>query len=200
MDSGSGGSPALGRLVLAVLVVLASRRRSSAGAAAPPEDHGLAPAVQAVHGRTSRTELTPSRALQRDGRLLPGRPRLAPVLGGSLRHADDELPDELPLPVGEHVVGRALDADLRIAHPTVSPRHVLLRVEPDGRVRVRDLGTVNGVLVDGVPVVEAQLHDGNRLGLGEAQLVFRADPQTDDGGRQGGEKGEQPHQRAEGRD
>lgn len=183
-----------------MLVVLAVRRRPSPSAATQPEDDGLAPAVRAVPGRTGRTELEPSRALQHDGRPLPGRPRLAPVLGGSLRHADDDLPDELPLPVGEHVVGRAPDADLRIAHPTVSLRHVLLRVQPDGRVLVRDLGTVNGVLVDGVPVVEAQLHDGNRLVLGEAQLVFRADPQTDDGGRQGGEKGEQPHQRAEGRD
>ncbi len=183
-----------------MLVVLTLRRRSSPAATDAAADDGLAPAVPAVPGRAGRTELAPSRALQAEGRRLPGHPRIAPVLGGSLRHADDELPDEVPLPTGDHVVGRAPDADLRIDHPTVSPRHALLRVRPDGQVVARDLGTVNGVLVDGIPVLEAQLHDGNRLVLGEAQLVFRTDPQSDDGGRQGGEKGEQPQQRAEGRD
>ena len=67
-------------------------------------------------------------------------------------------------------------------------------------MHVRDLGALNGLTVDGVPVVRARLHDGNRLDLGEAQLVFRCDPESDDGGRQGGELGEQPHHREQGRD
>ncbi len=130
---------------------------------------------------------------------LPGRPRLAPVHAGSLPHGAAVLTEVL-LPAGSLVVGRADDADVRLDDPTVSPRHALLEVDPDGAVRVRDLGALNGLTVDGVPVAEAQLHDGNRLDLGEAQLVFRCDPSDDDGGRQGGELGEQPHQRAQGRD
>ncbi len=132
---------------------------------------------------------------------VPGRPRLSPVHAGSVAHtAVVGLRTEIPLPVGRHVVGRSPDADVRLDDPSVSPRHVLLEVSPDGKVQLHDLGARNGVAVDGVPVVSAQLHDGNRLDLGEARLVFHADPARDDGGRQGGELGEQPHHRAQGRD
>ena len=101
-----------------------------------------------------------------------------------------EAPERL-LRRGRTVVGRSRDADLRVLEETVSPRHAALDVDAEGRVVVTDLGALNGVSVDGVPVSEVELHDGNRLQLGDAVLVFRVDPVGDDGGRQGGELGEQ---------
>ncbi|MCU1692710.1 MAG: hypothetical protein JWM64_1801 [Frankiales bacterium] len=183
----------VGLSVLVALVLLRARRRRAARRSAGP-----APTVPAVEGRTSGVEpvRVPGPSVP-----VPGRPRLAPVHAGSVPHdAVGAVLTELVLPPGRLVVGRADDADVRLDDPTVSPRHALLEVGHDGAVTVRDLGALNGLAVDGVPVVTATLNDGNRLDLGEVQLVFRCDPREDDGGRQGGELGEQPHQREQGTD
>ena len=122
---------------------------------------------------------------------LPGRPRLVEVLGGTLNHGEAAEAPERLLRRGRTVVGRSRDADLRVLEETVSPRHAAFDTDGDGHVVVRDLGALNGVSVDGVPISELELHDGNRVQLGDAVLVFRVDPVQDDGGRQGGELGEQ---------
>ncbi len=98
---------------------------------------------------------------------------------------------ELLLRQGRQVLGRARDVDVLLDDLTVSPRHALLDVDGEGRVLLRDLGAVNGVKVDGIPVAEVELHDGNRVQLGDVQLVYRVDPERDGGGRHGGELGEQ---------
>lgn len=121
---------------------------------------------------------------------LPGRPRLVKVIGGSLRHGEDPGPIELLLPAGRLVVGRAKDADVHLDDLSVSPRHALLTLDPEGHAVVRDLGSLNGLFVDGIPVAERELYDGNRLQLGNVRLVYRTDPENDSGGRQGGELGE----------
>lgn len=95
--------------------------------------------------------------------------------------------DELVLRVGRQLVGRSHDADLRLQDVTVSMEHAELVVAADGGVVVRDLASENGVRVDGVPVAEADLHDGNRLQLGDVQLVYKTDLGAGPGGRQGGE-------------
>jgi pSer/pThr/pTyr-binding forkhead associated (FHA) protein len=55
------------------------------------------------------------------------------------------------------------------------------------RVRLSDLGSLNGTAVDGVPAVAVDLVDGNRIQLGDATLVFHRDDHEDEGGREGGE-------------
>ena len=132
--------------------------------------------------------------------VVPGRPRLAPVHGGAVRHDDlGSLRTEIPLPAGRAVIGRDPGADVRFDHESVSPRHALLETHADGTVEVRDLGALNGVRVDGMLVARTRLSDGNRIDLGDVALTFHRDV-PDDGGRQGGEHGEQPHQIAQGRD
>ncbi len=121
---------------------------------------------------------------------LPGRPRLTRVVGGSRPHGGPPEPAEVLLGRGRTVVGRARDADLHLADPTVSPRHALVEADAEGRVHIRDLGALNGVRVDGIPVARVELHDGNRVQLGDVQLVYRTDPRRDTGGRSGGELGE----------
>jgi hypothetical protein len=122
---------------------------------------------------------------------LPGRPRLVHVLGGEVRHGEALEPQETVLTEGRTVVGRRRGVDVRLRDLTVSPQHALLEADREGRVVVRDLGTLNGVKVDGIPMAEAELHDGNRLRLGDVDLIYRTDPRRDDGGRHGGELGEQ---------
>jgi len=55
--------------------------------------------------------------------------------------------------------------DLVVKDPTVSRFHCEVRVD-EGRLRVRDLDSRNGSVVDGVPAVDAFLRDGSRLRLG----------------------------------
>ncbi len=121
---------------------------------------------------------------------LPGRPRLVAVLGGQLRYGAPPVPAETLLQEGRQVVGRARGVDVHLANMTVSPRHALVEADRSGRVVVRDLGARNGLIVDGIPVAEVELHDGNRLQLGDVHLVYRTDPVSDSGGREGGELGE----------
>jgi hypothetical protein len=123
---------------------------------------------------------------------LPGRPRLVLAAGGTARHGTPRaagVDREVMLRAGSFVVGRDKEADLRLPDASVSPRHITLEVTED-RVRLRDLGSLNGTLVDGVPAVAVDLVDGNRIQIGETTLLFRREDTEDDGGREGGEGGE----------
>lgn len=74
------------------------------------------------------------------------------------------------------VVGRGADADLRINDPGISRRHVEFRVTPgQGRpqVSVIDLGSTNGVRVNGSKVEHAALEDGTTVKIGNTSLTVR---------------------------
>jgi DNA-binding NtrC family response regulator len=72
------------------------------------------------------------------------------------------------------LIGANPDNDLVVDHPTVSRVHA--RLEYDGRgYRLTDLGSKNGVTVDGVRVETAWLGDTARIGLGDATLWFALD-------------------------
>lgn len=86
-----------------------------------------------------------------------------------------EVPGKAPieLPPGESVVGRSRACTVQIAETTVSRQHAIFVVEP-GRVKLRDLGSSNGTFVNGQRVDgEMALADGDRVVVGEAELVLR---------------------------
>jgi hypothetical protein len=90
--------------------------------------------------------------------------------------------ERLPLSPPGIVVGRGNDADLRINDPGVSRRHVELRVHDDGdgaRVSAHDLGSTNGVLVNGRKVSQATLADGASVRIGNTTLTVHL---TEQGG------------------
>jgi len=69
------------------------------------------------------------------------------------------------------VIGRSQRADVRLEDPNVSRRHAEIRRE--GTVYwIVDLGSTNGVEVNGVPVERAQLEPNDEVTLGESTLVF----------------------------
>ncbi len=63
------------------------------------------------------------------------------------------------------VIGRDLRADVRVAHPLISRTHLIVRFD-QGRWVAIDNGSLNGLYVNNrrVPVVE--IHDGQRINIG----------------------------------
>ena len=73
------------------------------------------------------------------------------------------------------VIGRGTDADLRINDPGVSRRHAEIRVfpgEPAPQVSVVDLGSTNGMQVNGRRVEQASLDDGATLKIGNTTMTI----------------------------
>ena len=75
------------------------------------------------------------------------------------------------------VIGRGTEADLRINDPGVSRRHAEIRVhasESAGtNVSVVDLGSTNGMLVNGSKVQQATLDDGGTIKIGNTTMTVR---------------------------
>jgi hypothetical protein len=69
------------------------------------------------------------------------------------------------------VIGRSAGCDIRLADPNVSRRHAELRQEGTAYWIV-DLGSTNGVEVNGSRAERTKLEHGDTVMLGEAELVF----------------------------
>jgi hypothetical protein len=82
-----------------------------------------------------------------------------------------------PLRAPGLVVGRGTEADLRINDPGVSRRHVEFTVNGDD-LEVVDLGSTNGMLVNGAKVGRAGLRDGTEVKIGHTTMTVRV---TEDG-------------------
>ena len=80
------------------------------------------------------------------------------------------------------LVGRGTDADLRINDPGVSRRHAEIRVYPGSgapQVSVVDLGSTNGLLVNGRRVEQAVLEDGATVKIGNTTMTIHYVTQRD---------------------
>jgi pSer/pThr/pTyr-binding forkhead associated (FHA) protein len=69
------------------------------------------------------------------------------------------------------VLGRSREADVRVSDVNVSRRHAELRQEGAGYWIV-DLGSTNGVEVNGKRVDRTRVRDGDRIVLGSTEVVF----------------------------
>jgi hypothetical protein len=75
------------------------------------------------------------------------------------------------------VIGRGTEADLRINDPGISRRHAEIRVEMEGpnlRLHIVDLGSTNGIVVNGHHVREAALQEGSRIEIGSTRMLVHA--------------------------
>jgi two-component system response regulator GlrR len=75
------------------------------------------------------------------------------------------------------IIGRGPGVELAFDDSTMSREHAAFEVV-DGAMRVRDLGSTNGVLLNGAPVLQSELKHGDRLQLGEHQFQFILEKQT----------------------
>ncbi|MEU2867848.1 DUF3662 and FHA domain-containing protein [Streptomyces olivoreticuli] len=69
------------------------------------------------------------------------------------------------------VLGRSTEADVRIDDPGVSRRHCEIRVGTPATIQ--DLGSTNGIVVDGQHTTRATLRDGSRIVVGSTTIVYR---------------------------
>jgi hypothetical protein len=72
------------------------------------------------------------------------------------------------------VVGRAASAHLVVADPDMSREHFAVMWEGEGRYRVRDLGSKNGLFVNGKAATDSQLAPGDEVRAGGTRLRFEA--------------------------
>ena len=70
------------------------------------------------------------------------------------------------------LIGRHPDCDIRIDLSQISRRHCCIALAYE-RIMIRDLGSRNGVRVNGVRIEEAQLHPGDEVAIG--QVIYRLD-------------------------
>ncbi len=75
------------------------------------------------------------------------------------------------------VVGRGSEADLRLNDPGISRRHALITVTGTAeapQVSIEDLGSTNGIVVDGSRVNQARLRDGSRIEIGNTRMLVHS--------------------------
>jgi hypothetical protein len=75
------------------------------------------------------------------------------------------------------VIGRGSEADLRINDPGISRRHAQIRVNPAGQglqIDIVDLGSTNGIMVNGHKVQQAALREGARIEIGSTRMLVHA--------------------------
>jgi hypothetical protein len=81
------------------------------------------------------------------------------------------------------VVGRGTEADLRINDPGVSRRHVEFIVNESASggvgIHVQDLGSTNGMLVDGHRITSTDLQDGSEVKIGRTTMRVRVEEDVD---------------------
>ncbi len=114
------------------------------------------------------TVLTPSRSAQIAAESPKG---LAKI---EVRGPSGGLIQTIPLGLQTFTIGRGSDQDIRIIDHTVSRNHAEIRHEGESFF-VRDVGSVNGTLLNGKPLEgEVELKSGDIIGIGKHSLVFVA--------------------------
>src|SRR4051812_46431759 len=87
-----------------------------------------------------------------------------------LRH----LQHNFELGVGEFLIGRSAECQLSLDDPLVSRKHALLVVTAESVV-VKDLGSRNGVVVNGIKIDTSRvLLDGDRITIGSQEMTIIA--------------------------
>ncbi len=87
-------------------------------------------------------------------------------------HEPRRAPRQLELGVQPMSIGRASDCDLVLVDGRVSRHHARLRPR-DGVIVLTDLGSTNGTFVNDQRIAEVVLGEGDRIQVGETQLLVQ---------------------------
>jgi hypothetical protein len=132
----------------------------------PSEDPDVAEPEQAAHGNTMIYS-TAGRLREPVEALQGVRPVRALLLAEGRRHV---------IPPGGALVGRSRECDIVLADANVSRRHAEVLPAAAGTWTIADLGSTNGVVLNGRRIQgAAQLQAGDRIALGTAQITFELD-------------------------
>ncbi len=83
-----------------------------------------------------------------------------------------------PMPSSVTVMGRRKDCDLRIPLDSISRKHCRLTTQDNG-VKIRDLNSRNGTVINGKTIEEKDITAGDKLSLGPLTFVFQLDGKPD---------------------
>ncbi|MFI9828293.1 MAG: DUF3662 domain-containing protein [Streptomyces sp.] len=100
-----------------------------------------------------------------------GGPVGAPAPGSRTRHWIEINGARHQISRATLVLGRSTEADVRIDDPGVSRRHCEIRTGTPSTVQ--DLGSTNGIVVDGQHTTRATLRDGSRIVVGSTTVIYR---------------------------
>src|SRR5262245_56431552 len=79
---------------------------------------------------------------------------------------------DIAVPLGTFYIGRGVDCQLALDDAMVSRRHAALRVYAGGAT-IEDLGSRNGVLLNGIRIERPEpLRDGDQIRIGSQDLSF----------------------------
>ncbi|MFF7050880.1 FhaA domain-containing protein [Streptomyces griseorubiginosus] len=110
----------------------------------------------------------PTAQAQRPG---AGGPVGAPAPGSRTRHWIEINGTRHQISRATLVLGRSTEADVRIDDPGVSRRHCEIRTGTPSTIQ--DLGSTNGIVVDGQHTTRATLRDGSRIVVGSTTIIYR---------------------------
>jgi hypothetical protein len=82
-----------------------------------------------------------------------------------------------PLTPPGFTIGRGTEADLRINDPGVSRLHAQISVEDTANglsISIADMGSTNGLIVDGQKVRSATLGEGSRIEIGSTRMLVHS--------------------------
>jgi len=133
----------------------------------PPEEEAESqPPAQASHGNTMIYS-TAGRIREEVEQVQGVRPTRALLVAEGRRHV---------VPPGGGVIGRSRECDVVLADANVSRRHAEVRPAAAGTWTIADLGSTNGVLVNGHRISGAEaLRPGDRIALGTADIGFEVE-------------------------
>jgi hypothetical protein len=75
-------------------------------------------------------------------------------------------------------VGKTLDNNFVIDHPTISKRHAQIYWHQSGQYFLKDLGSTNGTFINGKRIMEGALRDGCEVRFGSVTFVFKTQRQS----------------------
>jgi two-component system cell cycle response regulator len=83
----------------------------------------------------------------------------------------------IPLERDQVIIGRAIEADVRLNDSRASRLHARISSELDPKTnltscRITDLGSTNGTLVNGEPITDVILNDGDKIVIGDHLFRF----------------------------
>ncbi|MEI7775177.1 MAG: FHA domain-containing protein [Verrucomicrobiota bacterium] len=92
-------------------------------------------------------------------------PRLINAETGGVFHLEND----------ETLIGRDPDCKIVVPDISISGQHAAVLRSPDGSYNIRDLGSTNGTMVNGVRVADARLTNGCAVGVGSITFRFQSD-------------------------